>query len=245
MTSLKTIIVEDNPINYQRLKQLLTDHCEDVLVEGFAGTVEDAIKIIKKTNPGLVFLDIELPDGTGFDVLNFFKPLPFKVIFITGHQEYAYQAIKFHAADFLLKPVNISELVDAVKLITTTGIDDEYRNKIESVRHQLANQNKITLLGSNGFDIIEISEIIKLEADGQYTNIYLIGKKKMTYSRILKEFADLLSNHNNFIRTHRSFIVNLDHVKSFSLEGVIKLSEDHTAHLGDTYKEEFRSIFKK
>jgi two-component system LytT family response regulator len=200
--------------------------------------------VIREVDPQLVFLDIELPDGNGFDILNQFTPVPFKVIFVTGHQEYAYEAIKFHAVDYLLKPVSIKELVEAVDTVISIGMNESYQRRIENVIHQISNPDKITLMDSNGFVVIEMREIIKLEANGNYTDIYLTSDRKLTYCRILKEFVDLLSNNPDFVRTHRSYLVHLAHVKSFTNQGIIKLSENNTAHLGDSFREKFMSYFK-
>jgi len=244
MKKLNAIIVEDLPSNQKLLHNLLKTHCPDVDIVAMAENVKDAVKVIREVDPQLVFLDIELPDGNGFDILNQFIPVPFKVIFVTGHQEYAYQAIKFHAADFILKPISINELVAATETVKNNGVDERYQTRIENVVRQLSNPDKITLMDSNGFVVIELAEIIKLEANGNYTDIYLTGQRKMTYCRILKEFVDLLQNNTEFFRTHRSYLVNLAHVKSFTNQGVIKLTDDNTAHLGDSCRERFMTYFK-
>jgi len=245
MNKIKTIIVEDNKIDQKLLINALGKYCENVQIIDVAEKKEDAIAKIEASSPDLVILDVELPDGTGFDILNHFVPITFKIIFVTGHQEYAYQAIKFQTVDFLLKPLNVTELVQAVNTIPHTLINDRYRNKIEGFRRQILDPDKIVLMDSNGFMVLEPAEIIKLEANGNYTDIYLVGKRKLTYCKILREFSEFLSHHINFIRTHRSFIVNLDHVKSFSRQGVIKMTEDQSAHCGDSFKEEFLSYFKQ
>jgi len=243
MNALRTVIVEDIPSNHQRLIQLLELHCKEVHVVAIAETVEDAIPALTREKPDLVFLDIELPDGTGFDILSHFEHLPFKVIFFTGHQEYAYHAIKFHAADFLLKPVQISELIASVKLVQNIVFDEQYKAKIESVRRQFLNPEKIILFDSAGFIVLESREIIKLEADHCYTDIYLTNHRKLTYCKILKEFEDLLKGNESFMRTHRSNIVNLNHIKSFSHQGILKLTDGLTAHLGDSYRQSFLTYF--
>jgi two-component system LytT family response regulator len=244
MTVLKTIIVEDNKIDQKLLVHALEQHCEKVHIIGVADNKEKAIKMIEEHSPDLVFLDVQLPDGNGFDILNHFVPTTFKIIFVTGHQEYAYKAIKFQAVDFLVKPLNVDELIHAVKAIPHGVIDDRYKNKIEGFRRQILDPDKIILVDSNGFLVLDPAEIIKIEANGNYTDIYLAGKRKLTYCKILSEFEEFLRNHKNFIRTHRSFIINLDHVKSFSRQGVIKLTEDHSTHCGDSFKDEFLSYFK-
>jgi two-component system, LytTR family, response regulator len=239
MEPIKAIIVDDVRTNRERIRELLNGYCPQVDVVGVADSVNSSIKLISEQKPDIVFLDVELGDGTGFDVLQAFQPVPFKVIFFTGHMEYAFQAIKFHAVDYLLKPIVIKELVNAVDLAGKQILDGAYQNRLEGARRQFLNPEQITIFDSSGFQVIPVNDIIKLEADANYTHLYLTGNRKLTYCRILKEFADLLKNHDQFIRTHKSYIVHLSHVKSYSHQGVIKLTEGLSANLGDTYRDNF------
>lgn len=241
---MKTVIVEDNQLNRDRLLQLISEYCPSLVIVSVAGSVTEAIECIRSDRPDLVFLDVELPDGAGFDVLEFFKPIDFRVVFCTGHTKYAYQAIKFNAVDYLVKPVSIRELVDAVSKVTIGRPDNEYAGKIEAARRQAADPTKIVLHDSAGFSVVEINEIIKLEADGNYTSLFLTGQRKLTYYRILKEFEGILGIHANFMRVHRSYMINLDHVRSYSAQGVIRLSDGLTASLGDSFRENFLASFK-
>jgi two-component system LytT family response regulator len=245
MNPVTAIIVDDIPANHRYLAQLVQNHCREIVLSGVAETVKEAVALINKTKPDLVFLDIELPDGSGFDIFEHFKPVSFKVIFVTGHQEYAYQAIKFHTIDFLLKPININELIDAVQLAVKSPVDEEYGQRIEGIHRQYLDPDKIVLVDSNGFQVINASEIICLEANGNYTDLYLTGNRKLTFCRILKEFASLLKDHQFILRTHRSYIVNINHIISCTSEGDIKLQERHRASLGDSYREEFLAFFRR
>lgn len=245
MEKLNAVIVEDVISNPVLVQNLLRTCCQEVNIAAVAENVKDAVKVIGEIAPQVVFCDIELPDGSGFDILEHFIPLPFKVIFISGKREHAYRAIKYHPVDFILRPIRIDELIYAVNAVTSTGKDEKARTRIENVNPQVSYPNKIALMDSTGgYVVVEPGEIIKLEANGNDTDIYLVGNRKLTYSRLLKEFADLLESHLEFIRTHRSYLVNITHVKSCSKQGIIKLSEDHTAHLGDSYRKEFLSCFK-
>ncbi len=245
MHEIRTIIVEDNRIDQRVLKSALDQYCHNVTILGITEGKEEAIKLIEENSPDLVFLDIELPDGSGFDILNYFHPVNFKIIFVTGNQQYAYQAIKFHAIDFLLKPINVDELVNAVRSIPHVTVNDRYRNKIEGFRRQISDPDKVILSDSNGFLVLETLEVIKLEANGNYTDIFLVNNRKLTYCKILREFEAYLKNHKSFIRTHRSYIVNLDHVKSFSRQGTIKLTEEQSASCGDSFRDDFLSCFNQ
>lgn len=243
METLKTIIVEDNLLNQKQLSRLIREYCPEIQLSGTASTVEEAVKSIHDHSPDLVFLDVELPDGTGFDVLNHFNPLPFKVIFFSGHLNYAYEAIKFHAVDFLCKPVKINDLINAVKIVTEKHLNEDYRLNLDIAKRQFEDPSRLILHEVSGFTIIETVEIIKLEANGNYTDLYLTGGRKLTYCRILKDFEELLESHSNFMRVHKSFLINLNHVKSYSRQGEIKLTEEVTANLGDKYRNRFKEYF--
>lgn len=245
MKRLKTIIVEDNENNQKQLSHLISKYCPGIELSGTASSVEEAIQCIREHPPDLIFLDVELPDGNGFDILNYFEPLPFKVIFFTGHLKYAYQAIKFHAVDFLFKPVKINDLIEAVKRAGETQLNEKYRLKLESAKRQFEDPSRIILHEVSGFTIIETDEIIKLEASGNYTDFYLTKNRKLTYCRILKDFEELLEPHTKFMRVHKSYMINLDHVKSYCKQGEIKLIENLSVPLGDSYRSRFLSNFSE
>jgi two-component system LytT family response regulator len=243
MEPLKTIIIEDNLLNQKQLSRLIREYCPEVQVLATASTVEEAVSSIRDHSPDFIFLDVILPDGNGFDVLNYFNPMPFKVIFVSGHIKYAYEAIKFHAVDFLSKPVKIQDLIDAVKLIAEKDLNDAYRLSIDHAKRQFEDPSRMILHEVSGFTVIETDEIIKLEANGNYTDFYLTGGRKLTYCRILKDFEVLLQSHSNFMRVHKSFLINLNHVRSYSKQGEIKLTDEATANLGDKYRNRFKAYF--
>lgn len=243
MKPLRAIIVDRTPQHHQHLSLLLQKHDKEVVVSGVGETFKEAVSLVKKVNPELVFLDIELPDGSGFDLFEHFKPVPFKVVFIMGHRGYAYQVAKFHAVDLLLKPIDPDELAEAIMKALKSPVDARYLDRIDGIRQQHLEQGKIVLSDSSGFQIINASEIIYLEANGNYTDIYLTGDRKLTFCRILKEFSNLLKDQQSIKRTHRSYLVNLNHITSFSNEGIIKLKEGHSAALGDSFRNDFLSCF--
>jgi len=244
MRKLNAVIVEDITVNPILLQNLIKTYCGEVNIVAMAENVKDAVRVIGEVTPQVVFCDIDLPDGNGFDILDHFMPLPFKVIFISGNREYAYKAIKFHPVDFIVKPIRINELVYAVNAITSSGKKVKIRPRIENVGRKASYPDKIALLDPPGYVVIETVEIIMFEAKGNYTDIYLLGNRKQTFCRLLKEFVDLLENHPDFIRTQRSYLVNIEQVKSCSRQGLIKLTEDHTAQLGNSYRKEFIACFR-
>ena len=243
MKPLKTILIDDDPNNLELLSHLIEKNCPEIKLYGKAFSVKDAIGCIKKNVPDLIFLDVELPDGNGFDILNYFKPVPFKVIFITGFLKYAYQAIKFNAVDFLIKPIEIPALIEGVKKVIDRQLNTAYQVKLEGAGRQIEQPSHLVLHEASEFKIFQTKEIIMLEANGSYTDIYLTRNRKLTYCKILKGFKELLKIHPNFMRIHRSSIINLNHVKSFSKTGEINLTENHTATLGNSSRSQFINYF--
>ena len=245
MKKLNAVIVEDVTTNPVLLQNLLKTYCQDVTIAAVAENVKEAVKIIGEVAPQVVFCDIDLPDGNGFEILEHFKPLPFKVIIFSGNQEYAYKAIKFHPVDFILKPIRINELVYAVNAVTGSGMNEKVSSRTDTDSQKESFPEKFTLMDSASHVVIEICEIIMLNANGNNTDFYLLKNRKMTFYRCLEDFIDLLDNHPEFIRTHRLYLVNLEQVKSCSRAGLIKLSENHTAQLGRSFRKEFYNCFRR
>jgi two-component system LytT family response regulator len=201
---------------------------------------------IQKTSPDLVFLDIEMPDGNGFDLLSLFEKIYFKIIFITAYSEYAIRAFRFSALDYLLKPVKIDELIDAVARVRSAeprGISNEIINSLLSnLKSNSPRQSTLIIPNLKGFEVLKVNEIILCQADGYCTNFYLSGNRKVVSSKNLKHFDGLLEDQN-FMRVHHSYLINLDHVTGYTRQGEILLSEGLKAYLGDSYKGEFARKF--
>ena len=204
--------------------------------------MKTALSAIQKTTPDLVFLDIEMPDGTGFDLLNRFEKIDFKIIFVTAYSEYAIKAFRFSAIDYLLKPVKIDELIDAVARVRsagTTGISTEIISSLlNNLRSSSPKQSTLIIPNIRGFEVLRVSEIIMCQADGYCTIFHLSGNRKVVSSKNLKHFDGLLEDQN-FLRVHHSYLVNLDHITGYTRQGEILLSEGMKAFLGDSYKNEF------
>jgi two-component system LytT family response regulator len=224
------------------------EYCRDVEVLAQADSVKSALEAIMKYQPELVFLDVEMPNGNGFDLLRQIGRINFHVIFVTAYEEYAVMAFRFSATDFLLKPVNIKELVEAVdkvrqgmvKQIDLTNIETLLEmTKVDSERYKM-----LVVPNNEGFRVIPVEDIITCEADGYCTIFHLKGGQKQVTSRNLKYYDDFLSGHG-FQRVHNSFLVNLHHVTSYSSEGLITLLEGLHAPLGNTYKKKFMEYFEK
>ncbi len=238
---MNVIIVDDEKDAVDSLELMLNDYCSGVSVIGKANSVIDAIKEIQKKKPDLVFLDVEMPHGTGFDVLDSIPNRTFEVIFVTAYNHYAVKAIKAAAIDYIMKPMDIDELivaVDKVKNILKVKIPD---NCSKSLPLDIANllPPKITLRTIDGMEYVNTADIIRIEAEGSYSNIYLINKKKIVCTRKLKDFQKILSKEI-FFRVHHSHLINLLLVKRFLRNDcVVELQDGSFVSLSRRNKDEF------
>ena len=243
---LRTIVIDDEKLSREVICNYLKEYCADIDVVATASSVKTAWKTIKKHNPDFIFLDIEMADGKGFDLLTMFEKINFKVIFVTAYSEYAVKAFRFSAVDYLLKPVKIDELISAVEKIRKlndqgTGID-LISNLIKNLNNGSASPETLVIPHLKGFEVLKIPEIIMCQADGYCTNFFLTGKRKIVSSRNLKHFNELLEDHG-FIRIHHSYLININHVGGYSRQGEVFLSEDNKAFLGDSYRNLFIKRF--
>jgi two-component system LytT family response regulator len=243
---LRTIVIDDEKLSREVICNYLKEYCTDIDVVATASSVKTAWKTIKKHNPDFIFLDIEMADGKGFDLLTMFEKISFKVIFVTAYSEYAVKAFRFSAVDYLLKPVKIDELISAVEKIRKlndqgTGID-LISNLIKNLNNGSPSPETLVIPHLKGFELLKIPEIIMCQADGYCTNFFLTGKRKIVSSRNLKHFNELLEDHG-FIRIHHSYLININHVGGYSRQGEVFLSEDNKAFLGDSYRNLFIKRF--
>ena len=215
---LNVVIIEDEVRGREALKTLLTEFCEDVNVLGMAGSVKEAVILIKEKRPDLVFLDIELQTGTGFDVLEQLDKRDFEIVFTTAFDHYAIRAIKFSSLDYLLKPIDLDELQDALKKARARKDQLKREAQLDLLLRHMKGSNhpkrKICLSTSDGLEFILVQDIIYCEANGSYTNFYIQPSVKLMVSKNLKEYEQLLGDYR-FMRVHNSYLVNLDEVKKF------------------------------
>ncbi len=246
--NIKTIIVDDEKPSREALANYIREFCPNIQIVAECKSAKTAFMAITEHQPQLVFLDIEMPKGSGFDLLKMFSSVHFKIVFITAFSNYAVQAFRFSATDFLLKPVKIHELKEAVnKVMNELDIKDSYitvKALLDNLSVQTAPCGNLVISDSKGFSVIKTSDIIYCEADGYCTNFYLQGKSKLCSSRNLKFYEDLLPVHL-FIRTHHSCIVNLSHVKGYSHQEEILLTDGLKCPLSSGKKNAFISMFKK
>lgn len=217
MTNIRAVIVDDEERGIIALKQLLLRYCPNVLIAGEATNIADAASTIHTTKPDVVFLDIEMPDGNGFQLIQQFEQIDFQVIFVTAYQEYAIQAIKCSALDYLLKPIRPKDLQDAVQRIHMKQ-PGKGNDQLALLRSHLTNSNsptRIVLSTAEGYYPVRVEDIIYCKANDSYTHVYLCGGKHYLVSRNLKEIEDMLV-YPSFYRIHKSFLINLNHIEKIT-----------------------------
>ncbi len=248
---IKAIIVDDEKWGRVNLAALLRECCPEVNVIAEASSADEAIKLIHKSELDLLFLDIEIPKKTGFDILNEIKPINFEVIFCTAHNHYAIKAFKFNAVDYLLKPIDETELVKAVK----RAEENIQRKKsapsnLESLLQNLSSPekkiDKIAVRLFEGFVFISIAQIIRCHSDGNYTTIYQVNNEKTVVAKSIKDYEDLLSEHG-FYRIHNSDLINLAHIKSYQKEdgGYLTMSDEVKIEISRRRKDGFLELISK
>lgn len=216
---IRAIIIDDEQHCSNRLTDLLNRFCKQaVTIAGTFKNVDDAVAGINTLKPDLVFLDIQLHDQTGFDLLERISQIDFEVIFTTAYDNYAIQAFKFSAVDYLLKPIDPDDLVQSVGKLQKIFHQRELTEKFDALLHNIKTADtlskKITVATSKGLLFLQVSDITRCQSDVNYTTIYLKDKQQIVVAKTLKEFEDMLSDHN-FFRIHNSHLINMDCIKSY------------------------------
>ena len=249
MSKIRAIIIDDEQGNIITLTQMLNNYCPDVIISGTATNIADGEKLILIEEPHLLFLDIEMPFGNGFELLNKLMPVNFEVVFITAFNSYALKAFKYSAIDYLLKPVNIDELKAAVKKVKNKVENNNVALRIDSLLNNLKTekqgQKKIGIYTEEGIVFEEIDNIMYLEAQGSYTVIYIKNGKKETTSKTLKDFEDILPA-NIFFRIHNSSLININYVKKYykGRGGFIEMDDNTKIEVSQRKKDEFLAKLK-
>lgn len=244
---IKAIIIDDEAKARRMLEALLKEYCLDVAILAIAEDVPSGVIAINQHKPDVVFLDVEMPGYTGFQLLDFFREVNFEIVFTTAHSDYALQAFQVSAIDFLLKPIQISELLKAVeKLKKVQGMQKE---RMDTLKENFKDGaiKKIALPVSEGLIFVNVTDIIYLEADGAYTNFHLLGGKKILVSKKIKEYEGALNAANFFFRPHRSYIINVQKIKQYVKQdgGHILLENDIEIPLARDRKDDFLMMVEK
>ena len=244
---LKAILVDDEKHGRENLGGILREHCPGVKIIGEADSVKSAALLIERNKPDLVFLDIEMPNENGFQLFHHFDKPDFEIIFVTAYDSYAIKAIRFSAADYILKPINYKELVQAVN-----KVGDQIQRKNENLKMRELHRNlqqpenpRIGLPVGDRIEFIEIGKIIHFKGEGNYSHIYIENQKHFLVAKTLVEFEDLLREYS-FVRTHKTHLVNLKHVNAYIKRdgGLLKLSNGDMVSISRRRKESVVEMLK-
>jgi two-component system LytT family response regulator len=241
---IRTILVDDEIDSIRILQRLLEDYCPKVNIVGTANGVETAVELIREIRPDLVLLDIEMSQGNAFDLLNQLLPLTFQVIFVTAFDNYAIRAFKYSAVDYLLKPVDIDDLRDAIDRVREKpeekDLAEQMRILLNNVGMLQLSQQKMAIPTVTGLNFVPVQDILRFEAKGNYTIIYLAGGETVMATRTVRDYEEVLPE-NIFCRIHSSHIINLTRIEKYQKgRGGSVLMEDGTMiEVASRRREEF------
>ena len=249
---LKAVIIDDEPDAVNSIELIINEYCNNVTVIGKAYSALEGKEVILSKKPDLVFLDIEMPRGNGFDMLEMIPDRNFDIIFITAYNNWAIKAFKYNAIDYVLKPIDIDDFINAInKVENSRGSGnnnnfpvDNYKELLLSLTNKTL--NKIAISTSEGIEYIEITKIIRFEGDGSYSKVYIIDQPYILVSKNLKEFQELLEDID-FFRTHNSHLINLSFVKKYVMKdgGHIEMKDNTIVPISRRKKEAFVDVMDK
>jgi two-component system LytT family response regulator len=251
MEILNAIIVDDEERSRKVLRRLLASFCPEVKIVGEAENIDEAFVVINKATPQLVFLDVQMPTGNGFTLLEKYKEVPFDVVFVTSFDQYAISAIKFSALDYLLKPVDTNELRKAVdRALSKSRLITDRQVQIVNLLNNIdpaVKEKRISVHKNESVVFVNLSDIIHIEADDRYSLVKTFQLETYTLAKTLKEIEDFLCNDNLFIRISRSLIVNITHVKSYTKDDpcMITMSDGMVFEAPRRKKQEILKMLKK
>jgi two-component system, LytTR family, response regulator len=238
---IKTVIIEDEQKSLLTLKTLLERYCPEVGVIGTGNCVEAGIRVVEELKPELVFLDIAMPDGDAFDLLNRIERVDFEIIFITAYNDFALKAFEFSALHYLLKPINYMELQEAVQRYLKIRPVNNIQTKLAVLNSSLKSHfDKIGLPSAEGLIFEEIQEIIRFEASGNYSTVFLRNGECIVVTKTLNQFEEIL-NGLNFVRIHNTHLINLRYVKKYQRGqgGTVTMNNGTILSVSRTRKNEF------
>ncbi len=211
---LRAIIIDDEEMARTLLSSMVEEYCPNVQIIDMCGDLPTGVKSIRKNKPDLVFLDIEMPGYSGLELLEFFNEdeIDFSIVFVTAYHQYAIQAFKLSAIDYLLKPIDAEELIKAVSLYEKRNSAKKYK----LLKDNLSNQPKKIVLGTNASTLfVPLDDILFFKAEGSYTNVIFKDGKSLLTSKNLKHYEDVVGNYNNFYRCHKSYLININYVTEY------------------------------
>lgn len=248
MDVIRAILVDDEPRARRVLKNLLSNsQYQNIKILAEVSSVLEAVDCIKELKPDVVFLDIQMPKYAGYELVNFFDTINFEIIFVTAFNKYAIKAFELCAVDYLVKPIKRKRLdlaIEKLKIkLDSQNKLEKYETLLKSIKHK--NFNKLIIAELGNRRIVELSDIVAVEADGSYTTIYLKNNGRITTSKNLKYYENVFSHEKIFFRSHRSWIVNLESIKTFNrTENSLQLEYNIEAKISRNNYEAFEALFK-
>ena len=245
---IKAILIDDEVHCLDTLSILISDYCPDVEIMEKCLSAKQGLEAVARHQPSIIFLDIEMPIMNGFEFLEQFKEISFTIIFTTSYDQYAIKAIRFSALDYLLKPIDSKELIAAVRKVQTQKqlpVPEQFQMLMNQVKHKDAVFNKIAIPTSEGFELIPAEQVLRCEADDNYTHLFLKNRTKIVACRTLKEMEEQLENFPSFIRVHHSYLVNLNEVNKYvrGEGGYLVMSDGATVNVSRSRKEALMKYF--
>lgn len=247
---ITAVLIDDDKHLRTGLKALLERYTNEINIIGEAESVKTGVETLEKLNPQVIFLDIHLSDGTGFDILEQLKgKTKAHIVFITAHEQYAVKAFKFSALDFILKPVDPEELQNTItKIKDVVGKSNSFEHidlLLENIRKKVDNFKRIALSTSDGIHLFDVSDIIRCEAKVNYTEFFIKNHKPLLLSRTLKEFEEMLAEHG-FERIHQSHLINLSYLKSYikSDGGYVIMADNTHIPIAQSKREKLQELIK-
>ncbi len=242
MDVIKAILVDDEPRANSVLKELLLKSTYDIKIMDICEDLVSAVKTIKELEPDVVFLDVQMPNYAGYEIVNFFEKINFEIIFVTAFNKYAIKAFELCAIDYLVKPIKRVRLGEALAKLQSRMEDknnlEQYQTLLRTIQN--SRQNKLVIAEMGNRRIININDIIAIEANGAYTSIHLLNQQKITTSKNLKYYENLLDNDTSFYRVHRSWLINFDYLKSFNrTASILHLEANIEAKISRKHYNEF------
>ncbi len=244
---MQAIIIDDEPGNIDVLKKMITDFCDGIKIVGTGASVDEAIILISEKKPDLILLDIEMPGKNAFDLIDHLKPVAFEIIFVTAFEHYALRAFRYSAIDYLMKPVNIRQLREAIEKAGKRIKEKNFQERLDNFFNiEKKKETKIAVQLKDGYSFINYNDIVCCSSDGTYTVIYLVNGSKLLSSNNLKHFTDLLPE-DTFCRIHNSHLINLHHAVSYSKGrgGTLLMVNKMILEVSQRKKDEMLSRFKK
>lgn len=243
---LRAVIIDDEKNAVTAMEIAIKEFCPEVEIVGTALSAKDGMKEIQTKNPDLVFVDIEMPQMTGLELIEHFENRKFEVIFVTAYNQFAIKAFKVNATDYLLKPINIMELINAINRISNR-IEKQAVSQIQVEKLKIALASKLTIPTANGSEYINIKDIIRIEADGSYSKVYTVDAKMRLVTKSLKSFECSLEGES-FFRCHNSHLVNVEYIKKYNPtkdKGNIEMIDDSNIPVARSAKTELAELIKK